>query len=214
MRCWGLFVHLVPLFVFVNLNINSVNAKANPQISTYTTSPASLQNILSKLRELPLTNLTQGIKEYDNKFGTLFFGDIISAVEFLRNKLSPSEIEKITEMSTNAFCYYVRSLEMSEDEKSRKCHEFEVNEKKLRELIEGLLEIISKAGIEPVQENQNNLESGRSPFKKQTDTPADNSANSSEDMLATEKNKSSKSSEETSAKTDQIAKGFETYWNF
>ena len=116
---------LISLSLSILLLLGSVNAENNPNISTNST--AYVKSIIFRLKTIPQENVSKSIRNYDNKFRTNMFGEIIIITDILKNVLSSDEYNNIIVDTSNSFCLYVKNLENPDND------EFEKNEEILRE---------------------------------------------------------------------------------
>lgn len=117
---------LISLLLSIFLLSRSVNAENNPKIST--TSTTYTKDIISRLKTIPCENLTEAIKDYNNKFHSNVFGEIILIIDSIKDVLPRDEYNYIISSSVNAFCLYVKNLEDPDND------EFEKNEEILKKL--------------------------------------------------------------------------------
>ncbi len=146
---------LIPLLPLSIYSVNSTNAKSNPKIST--NSAIRYKNVLSRLEALPCENLTEGIRNYNGKFNTNIFGEVILIAENLKNDLSSDEYNYIIQSATNTFCLYTKNLENPDNT------DFEINEQKLKmfkeKCIYRLVDVLSKNRTSSHSEEKNSSES-------------------------------------------------------
>ena len=132
---------LIPLLPLSIYSVNSVDAKSNPKISTNST--VRYKNVLSRLEALPCENLTESIRNYNGKFNTNIFGEVILIAENLKNVLASNEYNDIIQKTTYMFCLYAKNLENPNNT------DFEPNEQKLKKFkktcVDRLVKALSKS---------------------------------------------------------------------
>ena len=137
---------LISLSLSILLLLGSVNAENNPNISTNST--AYVKSIIFRLKTIPQENVSKSIRNYDNKFRTNMFGEIIIITDILKNVLSSDEYNNIIVDTSNSFCLYVKNLENPDND------EFEKNEEILREFktnyINTILNLLNENSTAPI----------------------------------------------------------------
>ena len=135
----------ISLLLSILLLSCGVNAENNPKISTNSTAYA--KDIISRLKTIPCENLTEAIKDYNNKFHSNIFGEIIIITGILKDTFTHDEYSNIIASVAQAFCLYVKNLENPDND------EFNQNEKTLKKLktsyINTLCNLVDKTNTTP-----------------------------------------------------------------
>lgn len=128
------------LLILLIYNVSEVSHASFEQ-SQETSENTASKTMLQRLRTLPTKISTRDILKYDNQFDTLLFGDIISIIDLLKDKLSEIEINKILKECTEMICAYTRNLELISLENPEENMRFKENEAKIENFSQYINEI-------------------------------------------------------------------------